>query len=51
MTLEDIGKEFGLTRERICQLQNQGLKTLKLLLCETGLEADEGERQELSCPC
>lgn len=50
MTLEDIGREFGLTRERIRQLQNQGLKRLKLLMIEAGLQPEE-EGHDLSCPC
>lgn len=50
MTLEDIGQEFGLTRERIRQLQNQGLKTLKRLVVEAGLQPEE-ESQETPCPC
>jgi len=49
MTLEDIGREFGLTRERIRQLQNQGLKTLRRLMAEAGLPPEQS--QEFSCPC
>ena len=51
MSLEDIGREFGLTRERIRQLQNQGLKTLRRLMVEAGLQPEEEELQDLSCPC
>ncbi len=51
MTLEEIGQEFGLTRERIRQLQNQGLRTLKRLMVEAGLQPEEEEIQDLSCPC
>lgn len=37
-TLEDIGKEFGVTRERIRQLQNEALVKLRGLMEDWGVE-------------
>ena len=39
-TLEDVGKEIGLTRERVRQIQVEGLKRLKDILTHQGLSLD-----------
>ncbi|PCJ24781.1 MAG: RNA polymerase sigma factor RpoS [SAR86 cluster bacterium] len=39
-TLENVGKEIGLTRERVRQIQIEALKRLKLLIRREGLAAD-----------
>ena len=39
-TLENVGKEIGLTRERVRQIQVEALKTLKDVLSEQGLSIE-----------
>lgn len=39
-TLENVGKEVGLTRERVRQIQIEALKQLKFLLRQEGLSAE-----------
>lgn len=39
-TLEDVGEEIGLTRERVRQIQVEALDQLKAVLKERGLSAD-----------
>ena len=39
-TLEEVGKEIGLTRERVRQIQVEALKALRHLLEEKGLSED-----------
>ena len=39
-TLEEVGKAIGLTRERVRQIQVEGLKSLKVLLMEEGFERE-----------
>ncbi|MCF1868469.1 sigma factor-like helix-turn-helix DNA-binding protein, partial [Klebsiella pneumoniae] len=36
-TLEDVGREIGLTRERVRQIQVEGLRRLKDILQSQGL--------------
>ncbi|MFI4919150.1 MAG: RNA polymerase sigma factor RpoS [Legionellales bacterium] len=40
-TLEDVGKEIGLTRERVRQIQVEALKTLRVLLERVGLTQED----------
>lgn len=40
-TLEDVGKEIDLTRERVRQIQVEALKTLRQLLEELGLNQED----------
>lgn len=40
-TLEEVGREIGLTRERVRQIQVEGLKRLKEILEENGLNAHD----------
>ncbi len=40
LTLEEVGAEIGLTRERVRQIQVEGLARLKEQICEQGLNAD-----------
>ncbi|KTD19516.1 RNA polymerase sigma factor RpoS [Legionella israelensis] len=40
-TLEDVGKEIGLTRERVRQIQVEALKTLRGLLEKVGLTQED----------
>jgi RNA polymerase nonessential primary-like sigma factor len=40
MTLESIGKEIGVTRERVRQIQIDGLNRLKLMIRREGLDMD-----------
>ena len=40
-TLEEVGSEIGLTRERVRQIQVEGLKRLRRTLEEHGLSADQ----------
>jgi len=40
-TLEDVGREIGLTRERVRQIQVEGLLRLRSCLEEQGLDAEE----------
>lgn len=39
-TLEEVGREIGLTRERVRQIQVEALKTLRAILEEHGLSSD-----------
>lgn len=39
-TLEDVGAEIGLTRERVRQIQVEALRRLKDILCEQGLSLE-----------
>ena len=39
-TLENVGKEIGLTRERVRQIQVEALKTLREVLSQQGLSID-----------
>ena len=39
-TLEEVGKQIGLTRERVRQIQVDALKTLRGLMSEAGFERD-----------
>ena len=47
-TLEDVGKEIDLTRERVRQIQVEALKTLRALLEKVGLTQEDLETQERS---
>jgi len=40
-TLEEVGKEIGLTRERVRQIQVEALKRLRISLEQQGLSCDE----------
>ncbi|MCV2403776.1 RNA polymerase sigma factor RpoS [Marinomonas sp. C2222] len=40
-TLEHVGSEIGLTRERVRQIQVEGLKKLRLILDQQGLSLDD----------
>ncbi|MDZ4200515.1 MAG: sigma-70 family RNA polymerase sigma factor, partial [Kiritimatiellia bacterium] len=42
-TLDDVGKRFGITRERVRQIQNQSLLKLRATLEEVRLPDAEGE--------
>jgi RNA polymerase nonessential primary-like sigma factor len=39
-TLEEVGQQIGLTRERVRQIQVEGLKALRKILEENGVQAD-----------
>ncbi len=39
-TLEDVGAEIGLTRERVRQIQVEGLRRLKDMLSSQGLDLE-----------
>ncbi|MCE1848664.1 RNA polymerase sigma factor RpoS, partial [Enterobacter hormaechei] len=39
-TLEDVGKEIGLTRERVRQIQVEGLRRLKDIMQTQGLNIE-----------
>ena len=39
-TLEDVGKEIGLTRERVRQIQVEALRRLKEVLTHQGLNIE-----------
>lgn len=39
-TLEEVGRDVGLTRERVRQIQMSGLKALREILREKGLDSD-----------
>jgi RNA polymerase nonessential primary-like sigma factor len=39
-TLEEVGQEIGLTRERVRQIQVEALKRLRRILERQGLSAD-----------
>ncbi len=39
-TLEEVGSEIGLTRERVRQIQVEGLRTLRLLMEEEGISGE-----------
>lgn len=39
-TLEEVGKQIGLTRERVRQIQVDALKQLRIMMGEEGLERD-----------
>ncbi|MBE0371725.1 hypothetical protein PFLA_a2523 [Pseudoalteromonas flavipulchra NCIMB 2033 = ATCC BAA-314] len=39
-TLEDVGREIGLTRERVRQIQVEALRRLKDILQHEGLSTD-----------
>jgi RNA polymerase nonessential primary-like sigma factor len=40
-TLEEVGREINLTRERVRQIQMEALKTLRKLLEGMGLQQDD----------
>ena len=40
-TLEEVGREIGLTRERVRQIQVEALKRLREILEENGLNAED----------
>lgn len=40
-TLEDVGREIGLTRERVRQIQVEGLRRLREILQVQGLDIEE----------
>ena len=40
-TLEEVGREIGLTRERVRQIQVEALKRLRVILEENGLDAQD----------
>lgn len=40
-TLEEVGREIGLTRERVRQIQVEALKRLRVILEDNGLEAQD----------
>ena len=40
-TLEEVGKEINLTRERVRQIQVEGLKALRVLLEGVGLTQED----------
>ncbi|MDP3560192.1 MAG: RNA polymerase sigma factor RpoS [Legionellaceae bacterium] len=40
-TLEDVGKEIGLTRERVRQIQVEALRTLRQSLVDVGLDEED----------
>ncbi|NVK00039.1 MAG: RNA polymerase sigma factor RpoS, partial [Oceanospirillaceae bacterium] len=40
-TLEEVGREIGLTRERVRQIQVEALKRLREILEENGLNAQD----------
>ncbi len=39
-TLEDVGREIGLTRERVRQIQVEGLRRLREMLTHQGLDVE-----------
>ena len=39
-TLEEVGREVGLTRERVRQIQVEALKSLRSIMEEKGIEAE-----------
>lgn len=39
-TLEEVGKEIGLTRERVRQIQVEGLRRLREILVKQGLNME-----------
>ena len=39
-TLEDVGREIGLTRERVRQIQVEALRRLRDILTQQGLSVD-----------
>ena len=39
MTLEEVGEVIGLTRERVRQIQVEGLKTLRKIMEKQGFSA------------
>ena len=39
-TLEDVGREIGLTRERVRQIQVEALRRLRDMLTQQGLSVD-----------
>jgi RNA polymerase primary sigma factor len=41
LTLQEIGKEFGVTRERIRQIESGALKKLRQIVREYGAVLDE----------
>ncbi|KLV06763.1 RNA polymerase sigma factor RpoS [Photobacterium aquae] len=46
-TLEDVGREIGLTRERVRQIQVEGLRRLRDMLTHQGLSIESLFNQEL----
>lgn len=40
-TLEEVGEAVGLTRERVRQIQMNGLKTLRQIMLDHGIDSDE----------
>ncbi|EEY73407.1 putative RNA polymerase sigma-38 factor [Grimontia hollisae CIP 101886] len=45
-TLEDVGREIGLTRERVRQIQVEGLRRLRDMLTHQGLSIESLFNQE-----
>jgi len=39
-TLEEVGREIGLTRERVRQIQVEALKELRAMLTDAGFNRD-----------
>jgi RNA polymerase nonessential primary-like sigma factor len=39
-TLEEVGEEIGLTRERVRQIQVEGLRRMKEMLTQQGLSVE-----------
>ena len=46
-TLEDVGREIGLTRERVRQIQVEGLRRLRDMLTHQGLSIESLFNQEM----
>ena len=42
-TLEQIGNEYGVTRERVRQIISKGIRKLKILIIRSGITADDFE--------
>ncbi len=45
MTLEDVGEAIGLTRERVRQMQIEGLKKLRVVLESEGLTKEDSTEE------
>jgi RNA polymerase sigma factor (sigma-70 family) len=48
LTLEEIGKQFNLTRERVRQLENQALETLRAKIREHALQQFVNDKQPVN---
>lgn len=48
-TLEDVGREIGLTRERVRQIQVEGLRRLREILQTQGLNIEALFRSKYPC--